>query len=109
MNELSQAKQEAKVRMQALIDKALVQDEVFRVRRRMLRQGSTAVYMSVSLPIAFLTLYALYQQGQLHGGHQYGASLFMLRHGLPRRKIYDPELYQKQTKVRPYESMQFTN
>lgn len=107
MKDLALLRQEAKLSMQGLVDRALVQDQVSRYKRDLLSRARISVFMSITFPIAYLMFSAFFYHGALHDGHSKGFSTFLTHHGTCYRKLYAEERYEKEKKIRPFESLMF--
>lgn len=107
-DKLQVLKSQAKLSMQSLVDRALVQDEVSKYKRLLFKRSYRSIIMAISVPMAFVFFYKLHEMGRFHKNFQVGAANFFVIHGLGARELYAPEIYAKDQKLRPYESGQFS-
>ena len=101
-------KSQAKVSMQSLVDRALVQDEVSRYKRFAFKRSYRLIGMSMAIPMVAIFLAKVWEHGEFHRHFTIGASNFFLLHGSSMRELYAPEIYAKDKKLRPYEANQFS-
>lgn len=104
---LQALKSQAKISMQELVDRALVQDEVSRYKRLVFRRAYISIGVLISLPMTYLVVTKLFQHLDFHGAHVVSSFNFIVMNGKSIREIYAPEIYFKDQKLRPYETEQF--
>mmetsp|Transcript_14872 Transcript_14872/g.21634 ORF Transcript_14872/g.21634 Transcript_14872/m.21634 type:complete len:111 (-) Transcript_14872:28-360(-) len=107
--DLTSLRNEAKISMQSLADRALVQDHVFKYKSQLMYRASRGLYFAICAPFVVLMMTGLYEHGKLHNNHSIGIAYFVTRFTKQYREMYDPEVFAKEKKVRPYETLQFGN
>ena len=98
---------EAKISMQALMDKALVKDEIYRMNTTKYRYGRYIFMACVSAPVGFLMLSSVMYWGKLHNNYGIGLANIFTRHNTPYRQLYAPEIFKKEMRKRNFEEYQF--
>jgi len=108
MSNLSNLRKEAQASMQAMVDRALVQDTVSTYKRELMYRSKGLVMGAIILPWAIVFLRSLLKDhGGIHKDHTLGVNGFFLRYNRTMREIYAPEVYNQERKHRPYEVNQF--
>lgn len=106
-NKVESLRSSAKSSMQALVDRALVQDEVSRNKKKIMLHGRSLLCVLVSLPFLWLSVTKSIEMIELHQAGDKSVSNFMIRQNLSYREMYAPKIWAKEKRVRPFESVQF--
>lgn len=108
MSNLSNLRKEAQASMQAMVDRALVQDTVSTYKRELMFRSKVLVMGGIILPWAIVFVRSILKDhGSIHKDHTLGVMSFFLRYNKTMREIYAPEVYNQERKHRPYEINQF--
>ena len=106
-DQLQVLKSQAKLSMQALVDRALVQDEVSKYKRALFTRSFRYIGIAITLPMTILFCIKMFEMGDFHRHFAVGSTNFFVMHGLTVREMYAPEIYNRDKKLRPYEGYQF--
>jgi hypothetical protein len=106
-DKLQVLKSQAKSSMQALVDRALVQDEVSKYKRLLFRKAYRGIGVSISLPFIYLLMAGFFEMGYFHNGFATGATNVFLWHGKSARELYVPHIFEKDLQNKPFEMEQF--
>ncbi|OMJ71813.1 hypothetical protein SteCoe_29874 [Stentor coeruleus] len=93
--------------MQALVDRALVQDEVSKYKRLLFKRAYIGLGLAITTPFIFLLVFGFVEMGTFHRGFSTGAANVFLWHEKSARELYVPHIYEKDLKNKPFEMDQF--
>ncbi|CAG9321266.1 unnamed protein product [Blepharisma stoltei] len=93
--------------MQALVDRALVQDEVSRFKRIRMERGGYFLGIFICAPMAYLFCKKIMEMTALHEYGTNGLTQIFVQGAKNYRQMYAPQVWAKEKKVRPYETVQF--
>lgn len=106
-DKLQVLKSQAKSSMQALVDRALVQDEVSKYKRLLFRKAYRRIGVAISFPFCYLLMTGFIDMGYFHKEFSTGAANVFLWHGKSARELYVPHIFEKDLQNKPFEMEQF--
>ena len=99
---------EAKQSMQAMVDKALLQDAVSGYKRHLFTSGYKGVVASMSMTMAILFFWKIAEFESVKNSFSYGLAKIFTFNNRSVREHYSPEVYEQDMKYRRQESRIFS-